>query len=117
MNFYYQINENDSLAFKPLDDNSFELFIKGEATSEQKLGQYINGRWEWDDDNQCHLFMTFLKQNEKAFTRAFKSYWNSDKEGPTVWECAWRRFKIKVTKYRREVSNSFYNIYPYNPRN
>jgi hypothetical protein len=113
MNFYYQINENDSLAFKPLDNNSFELFIKGEATSEQKLGQYISGRWRWDDDNQRHLFLTFLKQNEKAFTRAFKSYWLSKIDGPTVWECAWRRFKIKITKTKRKTIDKFYNtVYP-----
>ena len=116
-NFYYQINEVDSLAFKPLDNSSFELFTKGEATSEQKIGQYECGRWKWDDTNQRHLFLTMLKQNEKGFTHAFKSYWNSKVEGPTVWECAWRRFKIKITKKKRKFRDSIQDtFYPYNTR-
>jgi len=113
MNFYYYLNENDSLVFKPLKNNSFELFTKGEASTEAKVGIYENYRWIWEDENQRKLFFYFLQNNSKEFSRAFRAYWKSFDEKPSVWECAWRRFNIKVTKTKRKAVNSFYNtIYP-----
>jgi hypothetical protein len=113
MNFYYYLNENDSLVFKPLKNNSFELFTKGEASTEAKVGIYENYRWVWEDENQRKLFFYFLQNNSKEFSRAFRAYWKSFDEKPSVWECAWRRFNIKVTKTKRKAVDSFYNtIYP-----
>jgi hypothetical protein len=113
MNFIYYLNENDSLVFKPLRNNAFELFTKGEATTETKIGMYEGSRWVWEDANQSKLFFHFLKNNSNEFGKAFKSYWRSFDEKPTVWECAWRRFKIKVTKRKRKAINSFYDtVYP-----
>ena len=113
MNYYYYLNENDSLVFKQIKTNSFELFTKGEATTEAKIGIYEGNKWVWEDKNQSTLFFHFLQNNPKEFQKAFKSYWRSFDEKPTVWECAIRRFKIKVTKRKRKVVDSFYNtIYP-----
>jgi hypothetical protein len=113
MNYYYYLNENDSLVFKPIRTNSFELFTKGEATSETKVGIYDGCRWIWEDESQRKLFFHFLQNNSNEFTKAFRSYWRTFDEKPTVWECAIRRFKIKITKRKRKVVDSFYNtVYP-----
>ena len=111
MNFYYYLNENDSLVFKPMKNNSFELYTKGEASTETKVATYENYRWIWEDSNQTKLFFHFLKNNSTEFSKAFRSYWRTFDEKPTVWECAWRRFNIKITKTKRKLTNSFYGGY------
>ena len=117
MNFYYQISETDSLTFRETNSNSFELYSKGETTSEVKMGLYENSRWMFEDDKQQELFMWFLKNNSNELYRAFKSYWRSKDLKPTVWECAWRRFKIKVTKQKRKIRDSIQDtFYPMSER-
>jgi hypothetical protein len=111
MNYYYHLNENDSLVFKPTSSNpyDFELFTKGEATKEVKIGSYINNKWEFDNIPQRSTFMNLFLLDRKGFQRALKNYFWSVDEKPTVWECAWRRFTIKITKTKRKVVDSFYN--------
>jgi hypothetical protein len=111
MNYHYHLNENDSLTFKPTGSNpyDFELFTKGEATKELKIGNYVNNKWEFDNIPQRSTFMNLFLLDRKGFQRALKNYFWSVDEKPTVWECAWRRFTIKITKTKRKVVDSFYN--------
>jgi hypothetical protein len=113
MNYYYHLNENDSLAFKPFGSNvcCFDLYTKGEATAEVKIATYQNNRWMFDDEKQRSLFMKLFLLDRKGFQKAFRNYMKQLQERPSVWECAWRRFNIKVTKTKRKLSDSFYGMY------
>lgn len=122
MNFHYHLNDNDSLTFRQANLNEysfdfkrvnssgycFDLFTKGEATAEQKIATYKNNRWVFEDEQQRSKFLTLMLMDRKGFKRAVDSYFRSLNEKPTVWECAWRRFNIKITKTTRKLSNSFY---------
>jgi hypothetical protein len=113
MSFYYQLNENDSLAFRPVGNNGccFDLYSKGEATAEMKIAHYQNNKWMFDDEHQRSLFMKLMLLDRNGFQKAFKNYFRSFQERPSVWECAWRRFNIKVTKTKRKITESFYGGY------
>ena len=75
MKFHYQLNEQDSLHFKPHDNNDFELSTKGEASTLTRVGFYENNRWVFYDNNQRELFFALLQQNPAKMKRAFKLYY------------------------------------------
>lgn len=123
MNFYYQQNELDSLVFKPnktISGLGFELFTKGESTSEIKIGNYINNNWLFDDELQRNLFFKLMFMDRKGFQKAFKAFWKAMDEpnNYVVLQCAKRRLTINFTKnYRKtklKFNNWFYNLYPSN---
>jgi hypothetical protein len=121
-NFYYHINEDDSLIFKPFK-NGFELFSKGEASKEIKISTYENYKWKFEDEIQRISFFTMLKMDQKSFHRAFKAYWRSKEETDDfiVISCAKRKTKIEITKSIRKIKNWFngwfYSLYEGNNRN
>ena len=115
MNYHYYINENDSLIFKHVKNyccQEFELFTKGEDTPEYKIAHYKDNQWSFDDESRERLFWIMFNENREHFRKAFRNYFRSLEERPTVFECAIRRVNIKITKYKNKVSKSFYNIYP-----
>lgn len=121
-NFYYHINENDSLIFKPFK-GGFELYSKGEASKEIKIANYDNYTWKFEDTLQRSTFFIMLKMDQKSFHRAFKTYWKS-KEEPNDFiliQCAKRKTKIEITKTVRKIKNKFnnwfYSLYEGNNRN
>jgi hypothetical protein len=121
-NFYYHINENDSLIFKP-NRYGFELYTKGEASKEIKIANYENYKWQFEDNIQRSAFFTMLKMDQKSFHRAFKTYHKS-KEEPNdfiVIQCAKRKTKIEITKtfrkFKNKFNNWFYGLYEGNNRN
>jgi hypothetical protein len=123
MNFYYQQNELDSLIFKPnktISGLGFELFTKGESTSEIKIGNYINNSWLFDDELQRNLFFKLMFMDRKGFQKAFKAFWKAMEEpnNYVVLHCAKRRMTINFTKnYRKtklKFSSWFYGLYPSN---
>jgi hypothetical protein len=121
-NFYYHINEDDSLIFKPFK-NGFELFSKGEASKEIKIANYENYKWKFEDDIQRTAFFTMLKMDSKSFHRAFKAYWRSKEETDDfiLISCAKRKTKIEITKsirkFKNWFNNWFYGLYEGNNRN
>lgn len=114
-NLYYQVTENDSLAFKPFL-NGFELFTKGEATAELKIATFQNSHWHFEDSKQRSMFLLLMQMQPKQFQRAFKAYWKHQDEKPSVWQCGIRKFSIRITKTKRKIgtsiSNTFYSAYP-----
>jgi hypothetical protein len=107
-NFYYYINENDSLIFKP-NRYGFELWSKGETSKETHLANYENYTWIFEDDIQRNIFFTMLKIDEKSFHRAFKAYWKSKEEIDNfiIINCFKRKTKIEITKTVRKIKNKF----------
>ena len=115
MNFYYYINEQDSLIFKTIPSrccHHFELYTKGEDTIEYKLATYENNSWKFDDESRERLFWNMFLQNRQHFQKSFKQYFRTFDERPTVFECAVRRFNIKITKTKNKVTKKFYSLYP-----
>jgi hypothetical protein len=121
-NFYYHIDENDSLIFKP-NRYGFELYTKGEASKEIHLANYENYTWKFEDDIQRSTFFTMMKMDQKSFQRAFKAYWKSKEEIDNfiIIQCAKRKTKIEITKILRKLRNKFnswfYGLYEGNNRN
>lgn len=121
-NFYYHINEDDSLIFKPFKDG-FELYSKGEASKEIKIANYENYKWKFEDKIQSSAFFTMLKMDQKSFHRAFKAYQKSriEPDDFIVIQCAKRKVKIEITKTFRKINNWFdswfYGLYEGNNKN
>lgn len=107
-NFYYYINENDSLIFKPFK-NGFELYSKGEASKEIKLADYEDYKWKFEDETQRSAFFTMLKMDQKSFHRAFKAFQKSKQEPNDfiIIQCAQRKIKIEFTKSIKKIQNWF----------
>ena len=107
-NFYYYINENDSLIFKPFK-NGFELYSKGEASKEIKLADYEDYKWKFEDETQRNAFFTMLKMDQKSFHRAFKAFQKSKQEPNDfiIIQCAQRKIKIEITKSIKKIQNWF----------
>jgi len=119
MNFYYHINENDSLVFKPIKNNydlGFELYSKGEATSEMKIANYSCGRWYFDDDNQRTKFLVLMQQEPLEFKRAFKGYFRSMDAKPSHLKCGWVKFRLKKARMKRSFNHWIYETFYLNNR-
>jgi hypothetical protein len=114
MNYYYHYNDVDSLIFKPIKNNynlGFEMYSKGESTTEMKLATYSDCTWKFDDKLQRSKFLTLMQQDKKSFQRAFKNYWWSLNEKPTQWECGYRKLKVKKFRMKRDLQNWFYKTF------
>lgn len=113
-NLYFKFNQLETLVFKQQEGNPahFDLYIKGEATSEMKIATYKNSRWLFDDVRQRTVFLNIMISDRVNFRRAFKCYMKEAYgEMPTVWQCAWRKFNIRVIKAKRRITNEFYSTY------
>jgi len=119
MNYYYHINERDSLIFKPIKnkpDLGFELYSKGEATSEMKVANYYCGKWTFDDSVQRTKFLVLMQQEPNEFKRAFKTYFRSLDEKPSRLKCGWVKFKLKRFRMKRTLNKWVYKTFYINNR-
>jgi len=119
MNYYYHINERETLIFKPIKNNydlGFEFYSKGEATTEMKIGNYAGGHWYFDDDNQRTKFLILMQQEPVEFKRAFKSYFKSLDKKPSRLKCGWVKFKLKQFRMKRNFNNWVYKTFFINNR-
>ena len=87
-------------------------FRAGQYTIE--IATYKGGKWVFSDYNEKKLFWFLFSIYKNDFGKALKQYIRSLDEKPKTYmiECAARRFNIKITKLKRNISNKFYNIYP-----
>ena len=112
--FIYNLSDTEYLVFKTQWD-CFELYSGHEGTSNNtKIATYKGGKWVFSDYNEKKLFWFLFSIYKNDFGKALKQYIRSLNEKPKTYiiECAARRFNIKITKLKRNISNKFYNIYP-----
>jgi hypothetical protein len=112
--FIYNLSDTEYLVFKTQRD-CFELYSGHEGTSNNtKIATYKGGEWVFSDYNEKKLFWFLFSIYKNDFGKALKQYIRSLNEKPKIYviECAARRFNIKITKIKRNISNKFYNLYP-----
>ena len=108
--FSFSLSETESLVFRT-EQNKFLLFSKHESSQETQIASYVSGKWYFDNYQQRKLFFFLFNLYKKEFGKALKAYVRSIQEKPQTYiiTCAKRRFDIKITKVKRDMSNWFYN--------
>jgi hypothetical protein len=112
--FTYNLSDTEYLVFKTQRDD-FELYSGHDGTSvNTKIATYKNNKWNFEDYHQQKLFWFLFNIYKNDFGKAFRQYTRSLNEKPKTYviECAARRFNIKVTKLKRNITNKFFNLYP-----
>lgn len=110
---HYSLSETEYLVFKTYR-NHFEVYSGHDGSTEKtKIGNFMNGKWVFDDFGQRKLFFYLFNTYKNKFYSAIKTYNRSLVERPKtyVFVCAKRRFDLKVTKIKRNWWNFMYNTF------
>lgn len=105
--FIYSLTDTENLIFIG-NTSQFDIFSKPEGGIHERIARFNGGKWEFDNHQQRQLFLILFDNNRKGFFRGIKSFRNSLKERPKLYEftCIRRKFNIRISK----IKNSFWEI-------